>query len=112
MTRAELRRARRTDGRPAVGSAGTTLRIRPTDLHRTAPAVRAADDFVAQLGTAGLGAGSFVVARHPGRTPDWIVLDYAADGCERVWCRTRHEQDGMPTYLLVEDDSSTGYISA
>lgn len=88
-----------------------TLRIRPTELCRTPPSRLREDQFVAQLGSVGLGSTSYVVGRRDPHTPEWIVLGYATGGHERVWRRTRTHTDGVLAYALVEDDSSNGYVT-
>lgn len=88
-----------------------TLRIRSADLSSAPPRRVAADQFVARLGSGGLGCTSYVVARREGTAPGWIVLDYAAEGRERVWRQTRSHADDVLSYVLVEDDSSSGYIT-
>jgi len=88
-----------------------TLRIRPAELCNTPPAGLREDQFVAQLGSVGLGSTSYVVGRRDPRAPEWIVLGYATGGLERVWRRTRPHTDGVLAYALVEDDSSNGYVS-
>lgn len=95
--------------RPA--QANLTLRIRPTDLCRTPPKRPAADQFVAHLCSTGLGSVSYIVGRRDPEAPQWIVLDYATGGHERVWRRTRAHGDGVLSYTLVEDDSSSGYLT-
>lgn len=97
-----------------TGQADLTLRIRPTDLCRTAPKNLDADQFVAHLASTGLGGVSYVVGRRDPEAPEvpeWIVLDYADDAHERVWRRACAHGDGVLSYALVEDDSSTGYLS-
>lgn len=96
----------REAGRPHV-----TMRIRPSDLCRTPPAGAAEDRFIAQLGSVGLGSSSYVVAPREAQTPEWIVLGYATGEHERVWRRSRKHTDGVLAYRLVEDDSSSGYVS-
>jgi hypothetical protein len=39
------------------------------------------------------------------------VLGYATGEHERVWRRSRKHTDGVLAYRLVEDDSSSGYVS-
>jgi len=92
--------------------AAQTMHIRSTELCRTPPASLDDDQFVAQLGSVGLGSTSYVVGRRDPHAPEWIVLDYATGGHERVWRRTRPQTDGLLAYVLVEDDSSNGYVSA
>lgn len=95
--------------RPA--QADLTLRIRPADLCRTPPKSPAADQFIAHLGSTGLGSVSYIVGRRDPEAPRWIVLDYADDAHERVWRRARAHADGVLSYTLVEDDSSNGYLT-
>lgn len=98
--------------RRRAAQAAQTMHIRSTELCRTPPASLDDDQFVAQLGSVGLGSTSYVVGRRDPHAPEWIVLDYAAGGHERVWRRTRPQADGLLAYVLVEDDSSNGYVSA
>ncbi|WAA66226.1 hypothetical protein [Microbacterium oxydans] len=88
-----------------------TLRIRSAELSLTPPPRVAADEFVARLGSGGLGCTSYVVARREGTAPEWIVLDYAAEGRERVWRQVPSHADDVLSYVLVEDDSSSGYVT-
>ncbi|CAN7151316.1 hypothetical protein ACIPJ1_12610 [Microbacterium maritypicum] len=98
--------------RRRAAQAAQTMHIRSTELCRTPPASLDDDQFVAQLGSVGLGSTSYVVGRRDPHAPEWIVLDYATGGHERVWRRTRPQTDGLLAYVLVEDDSSNGYVSA
>ncbi|NJI58573.1 hypothetical protein HCX50_03920 [Microbacterium oxydans] len=93
------------------GQADLTLHIRSTDLCRTPPKNPGADQFIAHLGSTGLGSVSYIVGRRDPETPEWIVLDYADDAHERVWRRARTHADGVLSYALVEDDSSSGYLT-
>lgn len=88
-----------------------TLHIRSSELCSLPTAPLGADQFVAQLSSVGLGSASYVVGRRDPLAPEWIVLDYAAGGHERVWRQTRPHSDGVLTYALVEDDSSSGYVT-
>lgn len=88
-----------------------TLHIRSSELCSLPTAPLGADQFVAQLSSVGLGSASYVVGRRDPLAPEWIVLDYAAGGHERVWRQTRSHSDGVLTYALVEDDSSSGYVT-
>ncbi|KJL25295.1 hypothetical protein RN51_00743 [Microbacterium oxydans] len=94
------------------GQADLTMRIRPTELCRTPPETLDGDQFIAQLGSVGLGSTSYVVGRRDPHAPEWIVLDYATGAHERVWRQTGEHADGVLTYVLVDDDSSKGYVSA
>lgn len=94
------------------GRADLTLRINRTELCSTPPRRAGGDQFVAELGSAGLGGRSYVSVDIDERAPEWIVLDYAEGGHERVWGRAHSGTEGVLTYILVEDDSSTGYVSA
>lgn len=98
--------------RRRAAQAAQTMHIRSTELCRTPPASLDDDQFVAQLGSVGLGSASYVVGRRDPHAPEWIVLDYTTGGHERVWRRTRPQMDGLLAYVLVEDDSSNGYVSA
>ncbi|MBT2495935.1 hypothetical protein J7E45_09970 [Microbacterium sp. ISL-59] len=93
------------------GQADLTLRIRPADLCRTPPKSPGADQFIAHLGSTGLGSVSYIVGRRDPEAPRWIVLAYADDAHERVWRRACAHADGVLSYALVEDDSSNGYLS-
>ncbi|MGH3691770.1 MAG: hypothetical protein ACRDT7_16590 [Microbacterium sp.] len=97
--------------RRRAAQADLTMHIRSTELCRTPPAPLDDDQFIAQLGTVGLGSASYVVGRRDPRAPEWIVLDYATGGYERVWRRARAHADGVLAYSLVEDDSSNGYVT-
>ncbi|MFJ6533329.1 hypothetical protein [Microbacterium sp. NPDC091662] len=97
--------------RRRAAQADLTMHIRSTELCRTPPASLDDDQFVARLGSVGLGSTSYVVGRRDPRAPEWIVLDYAIGGHERVWKRTRPHTEGELAYVLVEDDSSNGYVS-
>lgn len=94
-----------------AGQANLTLRIRATELCRTPPKNLDADQFVAHLGSTGLGSVSYVVGRRDPEAPEWIVLGYATGGHERVWRRARPHTDGVLSYTLAEDDSSSGYLT-
>ena len=94
------------------GQADLTMRIRQTELCRTPPETLDGDQFIAQLGSVGLGSTSYVVGRRDPHAPEWIVLDYATGAHERVWRQTGEHADGVLTYVLVDDDSSKGYVSA
>jgi hypothetical protein len=97
--------------RARTAAAKTTLHIRPSDLRPAPPKRLDADQFVAQLGSTGLGGVSYVVGRRDPEPPEWIALGYATDAHERVWRRGGRPADGVVAYLLVEDDSSNGYVS-
>ena len=97
--------------RARTAPADVTLRIRPSDLCRTPPTALDEGQFVGQLGSTGLGNVSFVVGRRDPDAPEWITLGYSTGGYERVWRRARRSADGVIAYLLVEDDSSSGYVS-
>lgn len=97
--------------RGRAAQAELTMYIRSTELCRTPPIPLDDDHFVAQLGSVGLGSTSYVVGRRDPRAPEWIVLDYATGAHERVWRQTRQHADGVWAYVLVEDDSSQGYVS-
>lgn len=87
------------------------LHVRPEDLQNTPP-VTAGVGRVAQLSSAGLGSTSYVIAGGEGPVPEWIVLDYPGGHHERAWRRVRPCTDGVLSYTLVEDDSSSGYVTA
>ncbi|PRB18279.1 hypothetical protein [Microbacterium sp. MYb62] len=97
---------RARSGRPEL-----TLHVQPVELCRTPPRSRRDDQFVAQLGSVALGSTSYLVGREGQSVPEWIVLDYATGGHERIWRRTRPHADGVLAYALVEDDSSNGYVT-
>lgn len=97
--------------RGRAAQADLTMHIRSTELCRTPPAPLDDDQFIAQLGSVGLGSTSYVIGRCSPSAPEWIVLDYAAGGHERVWRRARPHTDGVLAYALVEDDSSNGYVT-
>lgn len=98
--------------RARTAPADVTLHIRPSDLRRTPPTALDEGRFVGQLCSTGLGSVSFVVGRRDPDAPEWIALGYSTGGHERVWRRGRQSADGVITYLLAEDDSSSGYVSA
>ncbi|MFE7197863.1 hypothetical protein [Microbacterium oxydans] len=98
--------------RGRAGKADLTMRIRPTELCCTPPETLDDDQFIARLGSVGLGSTSYVVGRRDPHAPDWIVLDYATGAHERVWRQAGEHADGVLTYVLVDDDSSKGYVSA
>lgn len=73
-----------------------TLHIRSSELCSLPTAPLGADQFVAQLSSVGLGSASYVVGRRDPLAPEWIVLDYAAGGHERVWRQTRPHSGRRP----------------
>jgi len=97
---------RERSGRPDL-----TLRVHPAELRSAPPKLQSDDRFIAQLGSVALGSTSYIVGRRDQSVPEWIVLDYAASGHERIWRRTRPHADGVLAYALVEDDSSNGYVT-
>lgn len=88
------------------------LHVRPEELRNTPPLSPGIGRLVAQLSSPGLGSTSYVVAGGDGPAPEWIVLDYPGGLHERAWRRIRPRTEGVLSYALVEDDSSSGYVTA
>lgn len=87
-----------------------SLTVDPSALLSTPPARVAEGQFVAQLGSAGLGAASYVVGAD--EAPTWIVMEYGTHHDERIWRRTGAAATGHLAYAMFEDTSSRGYVTS
>lgn len=95
-----------------TGQERSILHVRPDELRNTPPLTPGIGRLVAQLSSPGLGSTSYVITGGAGPAPEWIVLDYPDGHHERAWRRLRPGTEGVLSYTLVEDDSSSGYVTA